>query len=86
MALIVTDRFRRAYQQLPPAIQKKVRKALRLLTEDVGYPSLRVHRIQGTDHLFEARVDRSYRLSFQFEGQDILLRNVDNHDECLRHP
>jgi hypothetical protein len=42
--------------------------------------------IQGTDHLFEARVDRSYRLSFQFEGQDILLRNVDNHDECLRQP
>ena len=71
---------------MPPNIRKKVRKALQLLVDDVGYPSLRVHRIQGTDRIFEARVDRQYRLSFQFDGQDSLLRNVDNHDECLTNP
>jgi hypothetical protein len=86
VALIITGRFQRAYHALPAHVRQKVHKALRLLVEDAGYPSARVHRVQGTDHIHEARVDRSYRLSFQFEGQDILLRNVDSHDECLKNP
>ena len=86
MALVLTDRFRRAYQRLPADIQRKVKKALRLLDEDVNYPGLHVHKIQGTDAIYEGRVDHKYRFSFSFSGDDIVLRNVDNHDECLNSP
>ena len=86
MALIITNRFKKAYQQLPPNIQNKVKKALRLLDEDPRYPSLRVKPIQGTDKIYEGRIDRKYRFSFEFNGDDKILRNVDNHDECLKNP
>ena len=86
MPLIFTDRFRKAYRKLPTNIQDKAKKALRFLDEDPRHPSLRVRKIQGTDDIFEARIDRKYRLSFQFSGDDKILRNVDNHDECLKNP
>jgi mRNA-degrading endonuclease RelE of RelBE toxin-antitoxin system len=86
MPLIFTNRFKKAYQRLPQTIQGKVKKALRLLDENPHHPSLRVKRIQGTDKIYEGRVDLKYRFSFEFENEAILLRNVDNHDECLKNP
>ncbi|MBK7897220.1 MAG: hypothetical protein WAS33_22165 [Candidatus Promineifilaceae bacterium] len=86
MALIFTHRFKKAYQRLPQTIQNKVKKAIRLLVENPGHPSLRIKRIQGTDRIFEGRVDLKYRFSFEYDNDDILLRNVDNHDECLKNP
>jgi len=86
MPLIFTRRFKKAYQRLPRPVQSKVKKALRLLDENARHPSLRIKRIQGADKLYEGRIDRKYRFSFEFEGEDILLRNVDNHDECLKNP
>jgi len=86
MALVFTDRFTAAYQKLPAQIQKKVKKALRLLDENPRHPSLQLHKIQGTTNIYEGRVDQKYRFSFQFAGTDKVLRNVDNHDECLKNP
>jgi mRNA-degrading endonuclease RelE of RelBE toxin-antitoxin system len=86
MPLVFTDRFKKAYQRLPIDIQQKVKKALRFLDENPRHPSLQVRKIQGTDNIYEGRVDQKYRFSFQFEGEDKILRNVDNHDECLNNP
>ena len=86
MSIIITHRFEKAYQKLPPQIQKKVRKALRLLDENRHHPSLRIRKIQGVENICEGRVDRNYRFSFQMESDDLILRNVDNHDECLKNP
>ncbi len=86
MALIFTNRFKKAYQRLPQTIQNKVKKALRLLLENPKHPSLHIKRIQGTDKIFEGRIDLKYRFSFEYDNEDILLRNVDNHDECLKKP
>lgn len=86
MAIVFTKRFKKAYRRLPISVQQKAQKAIRLLDENIRHPSLRVKRIQGTDALFEGRVDRKYRFSFEFDGNDILLRNIDNHDECLKNP
>jgi AbrB family looped-hinge helix DNA binding protein len=45
-------------------------------------------RVQGFDDMDEALafLDGKYRFFFQFEGDDKILRNVDNHDECLKNP
>jgi mRNA-degrading endonuclease RelE of RelBE toxin-antitoxin system len=86
MPVIFTERFVRAYDRLPEEIRKKVKKAIRLLDENPRHPSLRVHPIRGAANIYEARVDQKYRLSFEFDGEKKTLRNVDNHDDCLKNP
>lgn len=86
MPVILSERFIGASKRLPPEIRKKLKKALMLLDSNPRHPSLKVHPIKGTDGIYEARVDQKYRLSFQFDGENKVLRNVDNHDECLKNP
>ena len=86
MPVIITDRFLKAYDDLPLEIRKKVKKALGLLDADPRHPSLQVHPIKGCRNLYEARVDRKYRMSFMFDGDNKILRNVDNHEACLKNP
>lgn len=85
-----TERFKKAFRALPPPVQEKAVKALRLLAENPRHPSLQVKKIQGVDNIWEGRVDQKYRFTFQFENEDdrmvIVLRNIDNHDACLKNP
>ncbi len=90
MIFIRSERFKQAFRSLPKEIQKKAGRTLRLMTEDLSYPSLGVKKVQGHKDIWEARVDIKYRLTFQYEQADgetlCILRNVDNHDECLKNP
>ena len=86
MRLQVTARFRRAYAALSAEDQKQVQKALRTMAEDLRHPGLRVKRIQGTERIWEARASRSLRITFETEGDAIVLRNVGRHDEALGRP
>ncbi len=86
MRLHRTDRFKEAYRDLPSSERKRVKKALRLLATNWRHPSLRVKKIQGTAGIWEARVSRSCRLTFELEGDVCLLRNVGEHDKTLKNP
>jgi mRNA interferase RelE/StbE len=81
-----TDRFQRAYNDLTDQDAERVKKALRLLVENPRHPSLRVKRVQGTDRIWEARASLSIRLTFEMQGDLIVLRNVGAHDEMLKKP
>jgi hypothetical protein len=81
-----TDRFVKQYLRLPVAIQSKVDKALLQLDTDFRKPGLRSHPVQGAQGIFEAYVDRRYRMTFERNGDTFIMRNVDNHDECLQNP
>lgn len=86
MPLQLTERFARQYRHLPGSVQQKVDKALRLLDTDYRHPGLRSHLVEGTPGIFEAYVDHKYRMTFERSGDIFIMRNVDNHDECLRNP
>jgi hypothetical protein len=86
MPLKFTGRFERKYAQLPLNIRTKVKKSLKLLETNFRHPGLRSHPIEGAPGIYEAYVDRKYRLTFERSGEALILRNVDNHDECLRRP
>lgn len=86
MPTILSERFVSQYARLPKTIQRKVEKALTLLGADHRHPGLRSHPVQGTDGILEAYVDDKYRMTFNREGEELFLRNVDNHDECLKKP
>ncbi len=86
MRLQFTDRFRRAYTDLTDADAERVDQALRLLAKDPRYPSLRVKRVQGTEHVGEARASVSLRITFEMHGGLLILRMVGPHDATLKNP
>jgi mRNA-degrading endonuclease RelE of RelBE toxin-antitoxin system len=86
MRIAYTDRFRRAYAALVDRDAERVRKALGLLAVDPRHPGLRVKKMQGTERIWEARASKSLRITFEVEGDWILLRNVGAHDATLRRP
>ena len=86
MRFIVTERFTRAYRDLPDELQRKADKALRLLQDNPKHPSLRLKKIQGTPGIWEARVDRSCRITLEMQADCLLLRNIGKHDDALGNP
>ncbi len=86
MRLILTNRFQKAYQSLAADDQGRVQKAIRLMSGDLRHPGLRVKRIKGTQGIWEARASKSLRITFETEGDALILRNVGHHDQTLKKP
>ena len=83
----LTRRFLKSFARLPKAIQEKIKKQIALLAENPRHPSLRTKPVQGTDGIYEARIDRDYRMTYERQSDDTLvMRVVDRHDEALRKP
>lgn len=85
--IILSDRFVAFYKNLPKAIQKKIKRQIQLLAENPRHPSLQTKPIQGTNGIYEARVDINYRMTYErLEDDTLLLRVVAKHDEALKKP
>ncbi len=81
------ETFLKQFNQLPKSIQKKARKAIRLLAENPKHPSLRSKPIQGAKGIYEASLDMHYRLTFERLPGDVLrLRVIGLHDDALKNP
>ena len=82
-----TERFEQDFLRLPPELRKKVLKMLRLLAENPRHPSLQTKPIQGAKGIYEARIDQSYRMTYQRLPNDtLLLRGAGKHDVTLKNP
>ena len=87
MRLERTERFKRAYKRLSRDEQEQFKKALQnLLRHGARYPSLHMKRIKGTRSIWEARVSRGCRMTFEIDGDRLMLRNVGAHDATLERP
>ena len=86
MKIARTARFRKAWGQLTEEEKELARKAIRNLAADIRYPALRTKKMNGAEDIWEARASRSLRMTFQIEGDTILLRNIGRHDETLERP
>ena len=86
MRISRTARFKKVWQRLTEEEKELGRRALRNLAADPRYPALRVKKMQGTGHIWEARVSRSLRLTFEVEGHTLVLRNIGRHDDTLERP
>ena len=82
-------RFFKDLASLPDELQAQVWKKLELFRADPSHPSLRVHKIKGTDNIWEMSVTMSVRITYTPEsaGDMIVyhLRRVGPHD-ILRTP
>ncbi|MBI2908896.1 MAG: hypothetical protein HYX92_14735 [Chloroflexi bacterium] len=86
MPIRYTVRFAKQYSRLPLFLKVKVDRAVSLLDADFRHPGLRSHPVASIEGVFEADVDAKYRMTFERRGDTFMMRNVDNHDECLRNP
>jgi len=81
-----TERFKKAWQELSESERKLASKALRNLIKNMHYPALRVKKMQAINRIWEARISRSLRMTFQIQRDIIILRNIGRHDETLDNP
>ena len=86
MKITRTARFKKAWKELSEEEKDLTRKALRNLATDLQYPSLRVKKMQRVEHIWEARVSHSLRMTFEIEGNTIIVRNIGQHDKTLERP
>ena len=86
MEFIFTERFKKSYKQLSKDGQMTLHKKLELMSSNPHHPSLRTKKVQGTDNIFECSINMSIRMTWQYEGESILLRVVGDHDEVLKKP
>lgn len=84
MSILWSSKFKRNYKRLPAPIRKKFQKQLAFFLDNVKHPSLRVKKMEGREYVWEARIDKFYRFTFQKEGKNLILRTVGPHDEALR--
>ena len=76
MIVEYAPRFKRAYRKLGREEQRPIAEAIRRFLDDPGHPSLRVKKMQGMPNVWEARASDSLRITFQRDGERVILRNV----------
>ncbi len=86
-----TPYFLEQATKLPLPAYQTLQVKLHFLAENPRHPSLHTHEVKGAygnfgGKVYEAYVTKKYRLTWEYGREDrtIILRNVDNHDECLK--
>jgi mRNA-degrading endonuclease RelE of RelBE toxin-antitoxin system len=76
--IAIEPEFLPQYDELPKDIKKKFKKQISLLKENPKHPSLKIHKIEGSE-FWEFYVDAFYRCVFQQEGNIYKLYFVGTH-------
>ena len=76
-----TEKFRKAFADLPADVQKQARQAYRLFIENPHHPSLRFKSIHPTRPIYSARICLNYRAIGIREGDDMIWYWIGSHAE-----
>ena len=79
MKIQTTKPFDEDYDALPEGIKERAEKQFVLLMENPHHPSLRLKKIKGHPNIWEGRVTKSYRFTFQISGEIYFLRRIGTH-------
>ncbi len=86
MEIVFTEQFDDAYEKLTQSEKLVVRKALGLLGDNLRHPGLHARKMEGRHGIWEARPSKRLRMTFEIEGETIVMRNVGEHDRVLKKP
>jgi len=78
--VIFTPSFERLFKRLPKRIRDETYEKLALYIENPGHPSLRTKRIRGTAGIWEMSITMNYRLTFELDGETVVLCRIGTHD------
>ena len=82
MNLKFTSVSSKQIEKLPKEIVKKFYKQALYLLDNPRHPSLRSRKMSGLDR-YEARIDKSYRFTYEIERDFVILLSVGPHDAGL---
>lgn len=85
MKLFFTENFVRDYRALPDHFQKIVDGKLKLFLSNQRHPSLNIKKMQDPREIWEGRINKGYRFTFQMQDDICILRRLGTHD-ILRTP
>ena len=85
MEIKPSPKFTRDYKNLPPLLRKRTNEQLKLLLENPQHPSLGLKKMKGFPDIWEARITKNYRFTFQIHGDFYFLRKIGTHD-ILKRP
>jgi mRNA-degrading endonuclease YafQ of YafQ-DinJ toxin-antitoxin module len=86
--IILTDEYKKIEKKFfkkHPELKERYKKVLKLLRVDPFYPSLRLHKLQGSD-LYSISITMQYRiiLDFIINDKEIILVKIGSHDEAYK--
>lgn len=85
MHIETTHTFLRLYKKLPLELKEKTKKTLTFLQSNPTHPSLGHKKMAGQEDIFEIRISKNYRLTYQRINDTAYLRKIGTHD-ILRDP
>jgi addiction module RelE/StbE family toxin len=83
--LAFTKPFKRDYKGLSENLQELIDKQIVHLLENPRHPSLQIKKMEGRQTIWEARITKGYRMTFQIVDDTYLLRRVGTHS-ILKNP
>ena len=75
----MTDKAGKQFAALPEHLKKKTRKQFIYLIQDFRHPSLNAKKYQGSDDLWQGRIDKSWRFYFHIIEPDYIIISIINH-------
>jgi len=85
MGMRFTKFFERDYKKLSDEIRKRLDKQLIFLLENNKHPSLRVKKVKGYYNVWEGRITKSYRFTFEIKKEIYFARRCGSHS-ILNNP
>lgn len=82
MEAVYSKHFIRSYRKYPLPIRKQVDKQIQFLLTDLYHPGSNAKRMSGTDK-WEARIGRSFRITFEKKENNLYFKTLGPHDEGL---
>lgn len=81
MTIILSDRAANAIADAPAQVRKAFYKQLRFLADDLTHPSLRSKKYDQAHDIWQARVNRDWRLYFKIVDDTCFITDVTPHSK-----
>ncbi|HLG96946.1 MAG TPA: hypothetical protein VKX49_11600 [Bryobacteraceae bacterium] len=69
----------KGYVSAPAAVRKALDKQIRLLAQNLQHPSLRAKKFDEATDMWQARVNRDWRLYFTIENDTYVIHSIIPH-------
>lgn len=79
-----TERFRKAFAELPKEIQHQAKDAYKQFKKDPFYPSLRFKRVHSTKPVYSVRISIEYRAVGIQDENEIIWFWIGSHDDYTK--
>ncbi len=81
MTSYTTERFRKAFKDLPKPVQQRARKAYKFFSQNPYHPSLHFKQIHPQQPVYSVRIDRDHRAVGVLSDNEIIWFWIGPHKE-----